>query len=107
MTIKYDFFITDVSKLKNYGFVKDGSYYEYTTLNSAWRTLLLEVEEKDGHLRILSNSTLTIKVIIDLAKDGLIIYKEKESIPKYDMKLTKKEMDLITEMRKKNEGQEN
>lgn len=100
----YDIIVKDVSKLKNYGFIHNekSTYsaddYRYYTKTRSTPQLIVDTNRRS--VLVNSPSTVAIKVLCEMYKDGVIEFQDYRTKPKYQMSLTKEEYETIMKLRK-------
>lgn len=94
------FYVKDLSKLKDYGFWLTDRHEYWLRLK---RALNVIVHEDSGMMTFFSPSKDAIALVCEMYKNGLIEILDDEETATYNMKVTEEEMKMIFERRKANE----
>ena len=94
------FYVKDLSKLKDYGFWLTDRHEYWWRLK---RALNVIVHEDSGMMTFFSPSKDAIALVCEMYKNGIIEILDDEETATYNMKVTEEEMKMIFERRKANE----
>ena len=100
----FDIIVKDVTKLKDYGFIHNEkslfSADDYRYYSKTRGTPQLIVDTNRRSVLLNSPSTVAIKVLCEMYKDGVIEFEDYRNKPKYQVSVTKEEYEMIMKMRK-------
>ena len=100
----YDIIVKDVTKLKDYGFIHNekslfsADDYRYYTKTRSTPQLIVDTNRRCVLLN--SPSAVSVKVLCEMYKDGVIEFVDYRTKPKYQVSVTKEEYEMIMKLRK-------